>query len=305
MTTAHATDPVCSSSALEPSVLTIVRGRERDLGGFSVRRLLPAPKHRLVGPFIFFDHFGPTELVPGQGMDVRPHPHIGLATVTYLFEGEILHRDSLGSEQTIRPGDVNWMTAGRGIVHSERTSQELRRRGSRMHGLQLWVALPKAHEETEPAFHHHPGSTLPEVSKPGVRLRVLAGDAYGKRSPVRAFSPLFYVDAALEAGSELALPVEFEERAAYVTLGSVCAGAERIEPGQMIVFRPGALAVLRADTRARVVLLGGAPLDGTRHIYWNLVSSSLERIERAKRDWKERRFPKVPGDETEFIPLPD
>jgi redox-sensitive bicupin YhaK (pirin superfamily) len=238
-------------------------------------------------------------------MDVRPHPHIGLATVTYLFEGGIVHRDSLGSHQRIRPGEINWMTAGCGIAHSERTGPELRRTGSRMNGLQLWVALPLAHEEADPEFHHHPADALPVLEREGARIRVLAGSAYGRTSPVRTFSPLFYVDVAMPAGCELPLPREHEERAAYVVEGAVGCGAERAEPGRMLVFVPGADVRLRTGTDSRIVLVGGAPIDGKRHIWWNFVSTSKERIERAKRDWKDGRFPRVPGDEVEFVPLPE
>jgi len=297
-------DPVCKKSH-SPSVHEIIiEGKNRDLGGFSVRRVLPSPHRKLVGPFIFFDHMGPAQLEPGQGIDVRPHPHINLATVTYLFEGEIVHRDSLGSHQIIRPGEVNWMTAGRGIVHSERTGPDLRAAGSNLNGIQLWVALPKAFEEAEPEFHHHPISSIPELKMDGVTLRVLAGFAYGIHSPVRTYSPLFYVDATIPEGGELELPEEHEERAAYVAEGMVLSGAEAIAPPRMLVFTRGSQAILRAKTPARVLLLGGAPLDGVRHIWWNFVSSSLERMEQAKSDWKEGRFPKVPGDELEFIPLP-
>jgi redox-sensitive bicupin YhaK (pirin superfamily) len=284
---------------------TIIDGRPRDIGGFDVARLLPSVARRLVGPFIFFDHMGPAEFAPSHGMDVRPHPHIGLATVTYLFEGEILHRDSLGSHQPIRPGDINWMTAGRGIVHSERTGPELRSTGSRINGLQLWIALPTTLEETEPEFHHHPAHTLPALELGGAQLRVLAGTAYGQTSPVHTFSPLFYIDAVLPDGCELAVPNEYEERAAYVVQGAITCGADRAERGRMLVFTPGRDVVLRAAADARIVLIGGAPLDGKRHIFWNFVSSSTERIERAKQDWKDGRFAKVPGDELEFIPLPE
>jgi redox-sensitive bicupin YhaK (pirin superfamily) len=300
-----AEEPGCRECESTPLVETIIEGRARDLGGLVVRRVLPSAARRWVGPFVFFDHMGPVEFAPGTGLDVRPHPHVNLATVTYLFEGEIVHRDSLGSHQPIRPGEINWMTAGRGIVHSERTARERRTGGQRLHGIQLWVALPRAHEETDPAFHHHPAAALPELQQRGARIRVLAGAAYGAESPVRTFSPLFYADAALAAGSELALPGEHEERAAYVAEGAVSCGPERAGVGRMLVFAPGSRAVLRADSAARVLLLGGAPLDGPRHIWWNFVSSSEERIERAKQDWREGRFPKVPGDDAEFIPLPE
>jgi redox-sensitive bicupin YhaK (pirin superfamily) len=300
-------DPMCSRSAAAQGIATVIDGRPRDLGGFTVGRVLPVEARRHVGPFVFFDHIGPADLAPGHGLDVRPHPHIGLATVTYLFDGEIVHRDSLRSRQPIRPGDVNWMTAGRGIVHSERTARELRRTGSRLHGLQLWVGLPLTHEETEPEFHHHPATTLPSLEIAGARIRVLAGSAFGKRSPIKTFSPLFYADVSLPAGRELPVPSEHEERAAYVVDGTIACGSERAERGRMLVFAPGAPGAdlaLHAITDARVALLGGAPLDGERHIWWNFVSSSKHRIEQAKEDWKEGRFPKVPGDEAEFIPLP-
>ena len=289
--------------SIDPSPVTIIEGRTRDLGGFSVGRVLPSAARKLVGPFIFFDHMGPAAFEPGQGIDVRPHPHINLATVTYLFEGEIVHRDSLGSLQAIRPGAINWMTAGRGIVHSERTGPELRKVGSRLHGLQLWVALPRAKEEADPDFRHYPAAALPELRKGGARVRVLAGTAYGAASPVQTLSPLFYVEAMIPAGSKLPLPEEHLERAAYVVEGEISCGEARIEPRRMAVFNPGSM-LLRAESPARVALIGGAPLDGERHIWWNFVSSSRERIERAKRDWKDGRFVPVPG-ETEFIPLPE
>ena len=298
-------DPVCTRGGPHRAVEMIIEPRTRDLGGFSVRRILPSIERQMVGSFIFFDHLGPADFPPGHGIDVRPHPHIGLSTVTYLFAGELVHRDSLGFEQAIRPGAINWMTAGRGIVHSERTGAETRKGASRIHGIQLWVALPKAHEETAPAFHHHAGDTLPVVEERGVRLRVLLGSAYGACSPLSTFSPLFYVDAALPAGGELRLPAEHAERALYVVEGEVACGGDRFAASRMVVFAPGGDAVLRAERSARLVLLGGAPLDGPRHVWWNLVSSSRERIERAKRDWQEGRFPKVPGDDKEFIPLPE
>jgi len=298
-------EPVSIRCDSTPAVEMIIEARPRRIDSFSVGRVLPAATRRLVGPFIFFDHFGPDQLAPGQAMDVRPHPHINLATVTYLFEGEVTHRDSLGSYQVIRPGAINWMTAGRGIVHSERTPPQLRTTGSRLHGIQLWVALPKEHEETKPDFHHHPAETLPQRQEAEVRLRVLAGSAYGATSPVPTFSPLFLVDASLPAGSVLPVPPEHRERSAYVIEGAVVCGAERIEAQRMIVFAPGATPLLRAGPASRLVLLGGAPIDGPRHIWWNFVSSSKERIEQAKRDWTEGRFQKVPGDEKEFIPLPE
>jgi redox-sensitive bicupin YhaK (pirin superfamily) len=304
MSTTGAVEPGGSSHAPSPVGVTI-DARLRDLGGFVVRRTLPAAARRMVGPFIFFDHFGPVAFPPGQGMTVRPHPHIGLATVTYLFEGEIIHRDSLGSHQAIRPGDINWMTAGRGIAHSERTHPDRVAKGSELHGLQLWVALPRALEESEPSFRHHAASTMPEREVQGVELRVLAGNAYGLSSPVQCLSPLFYVDAVMPAGSELALPNEHAERAVYVVGGAIQCASERIEVGRMLIAANGASIVVRAEVPTRIVLVGGAPLDGERHIDWNFVSSSKERLMQARRDWQEGRFPKVPGDEVEFIPLPD
>ncbi len=299
-------EPTCSEHLEQStSVELVIEGRPRDLGGFSVRRVLPAVARRLVGPFIFFDEMGPATFAPGTGIDVRPHPHVNLATVTYLFEGEITHRDSLGSHISILPGAINWMTAGSGIVHSERTGPEQRSRGGRLHGIQLWVALPREHEEVPPEFFHHPAETIPRVELSGVVVRVLAGSAYGVTSPVRTYSPLFYVDAKLPKGSQLALPEEYDERAAYLVEGDVRAGSEHAQDPRLLVFAKGKKAVIVADSDSRVLLLGGASLDGERHIFWNFVSSSKERIERAKHDWREGLFPKVPGDEAEFIPLPD
>jgi redox-sensitive bicupin YhaK (pirin superfamily) len=300
----EAPPPATRDCVTTPCVELIVEPKVRDLGGFSVRRVLPALRRRMLGPFVFFDHMGPHVFLPGEGMDVRPHPHIGLATVTYLFEGEIDHRDSLGSHRAVRPGAINWMTAGRGIVHSERTAMPVRQTGQRIHGIQLWVALPLAHEEREPEFFHHPSETIPRVTLPGAVLRVLAGSAYGQTSPVKTFSPLFYVDAHLDAGAELELPADYPERGAYLASGAITCGRETVHEPKLLVFRAGQSAVLRATSDARLVLLGGEPLEGPRHIWWNLVSSSQERIERAKQDWAERRFPLVPGDEEEFIPLP-
>lgn len=287
-----------------PDVELIIDARKRDLGGFSVGRVLPAIARRTVGPFIFFDHMGPVDFAPGAGIDVRPHPHINLATVTYLFSGEVLHRDSLGSEQVIRPGAVNWMNAGRGIVHSERTPAQLRASGYHLHGLQLWVALPTAHEESDPSFTHYAKSELPEANIDGATVRVLAGDAYGLVSPVKTYSRLLYVDVSLPAGVGIAVPQE-RERAMYVVDGEVTCGDEAASGGRMLVFAANAQPQVRAKTDTRLVFIGGDPLDGVRHIYWNFVSSSLERLESAKSDWRERRFPLVPGDEHEFIPLPD
>jgi len=282
----------------------IVVPKTRDLGdGFEVRRVLPAVEQRTVGPFVFFDQMGPTRLAPGSGLDVRPHPHIGLATITYLFEGEILHRDSLGTVQPIRPGEVNWMTAGRGIVHSERSPPELRPEGPRLFGIQAWIGLPQADEEAEPGFAHHGAEALPMLEGEGVRLRLIAGTYAGRRSPVAVFSPIVYADAALDAGARLEVPLEHEERAVYIAAGRVELDGATHEAGRLLVFAPRDAVVLRAAATARLLVVGGAPLDAPRRLWWNFVSSRPERIEQAKADWREGRFPPVPG-ETEFIPLP-
>jgi hypothetical protein len=296
-------EPVCPSPPTGPEVVLLPRAH--DIGGFEVRRALPARERQMVGPFIFFDQMGPGEFLAGRGLDVRPHPHIGLATVTYLFEGEILHRDSLGSRQPIVPGDVNWMTAGRGIAHSERTDQDSRNHANRLFGIQSWVALPQTAEESAPAFVHHPASTLPIVEDCGVRLRLIAGAGWGLSSPVATFSPLFYADAVLAPGAALPLPGEYDERGAYVVQGEIDVGSDRFEPGRMLVFRAGDRLALRAGPQgARILLLGGAAMDGPRHLFWNFVSSSRERIEQAKADWTGGRFGKVAGDDAEYIPLP-
>jgi len=295
-------EPRCALE--EGAVEMLVLSRARDLGGFEVRRVLPAPERPRVGPFVFFDQMGPARFEPGRGLDVRPHPHIGLATVTWLFEGEILHRDSVGSVQPIRPGAVNWMTAGRGIVHSERTPERLRAGGPVLHGLQAWLALPREAEETEPGFSHHPAETLPRIERDGARLTLLAGTAYGERSPVETASPTLYLAGDLDAGASLPLPDEHAERGVYVAEGEVEVGGKTVGPGSLAVLRAGAAATVEARAASRVALLGGAPLEGERHLWWNFVSSSRERIERAKADWREGRFPAVP-EETELIPLPE
>ena len=293
-------EPVCTEN--QGTIALVIEGKTRDLGGFEVRRVLPSAKRRLVGPFIFFDEMGPADFAPGQGIDVRPHPHIGLATVTYLFEGEIMHRDSLGFVQPIRPGAVNWMTAGRGIVHSERTDPERKAKGARLHGIQAWVALPRDHEETAPGFTHHPADTLPVIEQEGVTLHLIAGSAYGATAPVTVLSEMFYLEAKLAAGATLALP-DHAERAIYVVEGQLEVAGESFGPGQMVVFEPGPVRIA-AGAASRVMLLGGAPIEGQRHIWWNFVSTSPERIEQAKADWKAGRFEAVPG-ETDFIPLPE
>jgi redox-sensitive bicupin YhaK (pirin superfamily) len=299
-----ANEPVCNE-ATGNAIELLVEARPRDIGGFAVRRTLPSMRRRLVGPFLFFDHMGPADFPPGSGLDVRPHPHIELATVTYLFDGEIDHRDSIGSFQTIRPGDVNWMLAGRGVVHSERSSPGSRARGMRIHGIQSWVALPLEHELSEPRFEHHSATTVPQVVLPGVTLSVIAGDAYGARSPVGVLSPTIYVHAQMEAGAVLAVDDTHEERGVYVVEGAVGCEATSVQAGTMAVLRPGATVKLTAREASRVMIVGGARLAGDRYIDWNFVSSSKERIEQARRDWKERRFPKVPGDEIEYVPLPE
>jgi redox-sensitive bicupin YhaK (pirin superfamily) len=278
----------------------------RDLGdGFVVRRALPAKARRMVGPFIFFDQMGPTLLRPGIGLDVRPHPHIGLATLTYLLQGEILHRDSLGTVQAIRPGAVNWMVAGRGIVHSERTPPEARAGGSALFGLQCWIALPLESEEAAPSFAHHGAHELPELRADGVSLRLIVGTLGGARSPVATFSGMVYAEAQLAEGARLPVTPEHEERGAYVLSGAVALGSAVVPAGEMLVFREGTVPVLRAEGGpARLMLLGGAPVEGQRHLWWNFVASSTERLEQAKADWRAGRFPAVPG-ETEFIPLPE
>ncbi len=298
-------EPECDSMNADDGIQMLIQPRMRDLGGFSVSRILPAIGRKTVGPFIFFDHMPPREFQPGEGMDVRPHPHIALATVTYLFEGEFVHRDSLGSEEIVRPGDINWMTAGRGIVHSERTDPRQRLAGGRSHGIQLWVALPREHEETEPAFHHHDKNELPHVSGKGFSARVLIGEAFGKKSPVRIFSPMFYIDVEAQAGSVVDVPLNYEERALYLLSGAVRYGQQTFDHPQMIIFKKDCSICLHIEKDSRFVMLGGAPLDGPRYIWWNFISSSKDRIEQAKRDWKEGRFAKIPTDADDFIPLPE
>lgn len=285
------------------AVELVIQPRDRDLGGFSVRRVLPSAGRRMVGPWVFFDHMGPAGFAAGQGINVRPHPHINLATVTYLFEGEILHRDSLGSLQVIRPGDINLMVAGSGIVHSERERPEVTAVDHRLHGLQLWLALPEADEESEPAFHHYPGADIPAVAVDGVPIRVMMGSAYGVTSPVRVFAETLYVEAHLQAGQAIVLP-EAEERAVYVAQGSLEAQGTPIPEHSMAVFARAEGVILEATAEARIAIVGGESL-GRRYIEWNFVSSRKTRIEKAKQDWKAGRFPKVPGDEDEFIPLPE
>ncbi|KVL14213.1 pirin [Burkholderia ubonensis] len=286
------------------SIQALLKPHVRDIGNLQVRRTLPALAARLVGPFIFFDHMGPATLPPGTGLDVRPHPHIGLATVTYLFDGAILHRDSLGSLQEIVPGDVNWMTAGRGIVHSERTPDALRERGHTVHGIQTWVALPLAHETDAPSFEHHEAAALPKLNDDGVSLTVIAGDAFGLRSPVTTFSRTLYVAAEFADGGRLVLDASHEERAIYLVDGDLAIDGTPLDPAQMAVLAPGATVTLTSGAGARAMLLGGDRLEGERFIDWNFVASSRDAIERAKEAWTRQEMGKVPG-ETEWIPLPE
>ncbi len=293
-----------NDSALE----IVVVPRTRDLGdNFEVRRALPTTQKRMVGPFVFLDQAGPHGFTAGHGLDVRPHPHIGLATVTYLFDGEIEHRDSIGSIQTIQPGAVNWMTAGSGIVHSERTGAAMRKNSSSLYGLQCWVALPKKHEETDPSFEHIAADALPTLEGDGASAIVIAGSFFGKQSPVPTLSDLFYVDVVLEAGARLDVPAEYPEQAMYVVEGKLDLGRDGVfEAGQLLVLKANTAVTLRGAGPAttRVMLLGGEPMDGSRYLSWNFVSSSPDRLEQAKDDWKHQRFAAVPG-ETEFIPMPD
>jgi redox-sensitive bicupin YhaK (pirin superfamily) len=286
------------------SAITLLKPHTKDLGGFEVRRLLPGHPHKMVGPFIFFDHMGPARLAAGAGVDVRPHPHIGLATVTYLFDGALDHRDSLGTVQRIEPGAVNWMTAGHGIVHSERSPAADRPAGPRLHGIQTWVALPQAHERTDPGFSHHPKATIPLITMPGVYMHLIAGTAFGRSAPTPTFSPMFYLAVEMEAGAAFELPLEHEERAVYVVSGNVEIAGAAVPARHLAVVPPSTPERICARSVARVMLVGGAALDGDRHIWWNFVASSRELMDEAAERWKGGGFPSVPG-ETEFIPLPE
>ncbi|MEO1476676.1 MAG: pirin family protein [Pseudomonadota bacterium] len=305
-------DPDCPEANCPDSIETIIVPRTRDLGGFDVRRVLPSAKRRMVGPFVFLDQMGPAEFAAGEGgIDVRPHPHIGLATVTFLHDGEFQHRDSLGTNQMIYPGEVNWMIAGHGIAHSERTSDTTRTEPHKLAGIQTWVALPEAHEDAPPAFEHVEKTALPHIEYDGVDARLILGSAYGEKAPVKTFQPMFYLDMKLTAGARIPLPDDYEERAVYIISGSVGAAGDWFEAGQMLVFRPNDPIALSAGTEgAHLMLLGGEAMDGPRHIWWNFVASSKERIEDAKADWadpdrRKVRFPLPPDDRDEFIPLPD
>jgi redox-sensitive bicupin YhaK (pirin superfamily) len=287
------------------SIESVVVPRTSDIGNFEVRRALPSRERRTVGPFVFLDEMGPAMLAAGTGIDVRPHPHIGLATVTYLYEGAIVHRDGAGNVRTILPGEVNWMTAGRGIVHSERSSAESRAQARPLAGLQSWVALPASHEETDPGFVHYDRGAQAVTEGEGVRAQIIAGSLFGKTSSVGTLSPLFLGDVALDAGARLQLDAEYEERAAYVARGEIEIDGQRFESGRLIVFAPGKPVTLKAGAASRVALLGGEPLDGPRYLWWNFVSSRRDRIEQAREEWMRNRFGQtVPEDTTEFIPAP-
>lgn len=305
-----ALDPDCPIGDAVDAIDTVIVPRARDLGGFEVRRALPAPKRQMVGPFIFFDQMGPAEFVTGQGIDVRAHPHIGLATVTYLYKGRLHHRDSLGTDQWIEPGAVNWMVAGHGITHSERTDGAARAAPMSLLGIQTWVALPKDAEDDPAAFQHAPAADLPLIDGKGKELRLILGTAYGETAPVETASEMFYADALLQPGASLPLPDDHEDRGIYVVHGSITVAGQDFDAGQMMVFRPGDRISLRAGEQgARLMLLGGATLEGPRHIWWNFVASSRERIDAAKEawragDWAHGRFRLPPGDDAEFIPLP-
>ena len=297
-------DTPCKSCNENPcsAIKAVLEPKEKDLDGFTVRRLMPTPEMRSVGPFVFFDHLGPAYFPPGKGIDVRPHPHIGLATITFLFEGEMLHRDSLGMVQPIRPNEINWMTAGRGIVHSERTPPEVRASGHTAHALQLWVALPEEDEETDPAFYHYDAQDLPLLEEEDRSIRVMIGEAFGAKSTVKIYSPTLYVAASIKAGAKISVPDNYEERAVYVISGALTAGEATISQHSMAVFDDTKVIELTAAEDTTLAIIGGTGL-GKRTVWWNLVATRKDLIEKAKQDWQEGRFPKVPG-ETEFIPLP-
>ncbi|KRE17897.1 pirin [Bosea sp. Root381] len=300
-----AEDPILGDARSCEAIEKVIVPRAHDLGGFSVRRALPSIGRKMVGPFIFFDQMGPAEFHLGEGLDVRPHPHIGLSTVTYLFDGEIMHRDSLGTALAIRPGAVNLMTAGRGIVHSERTGLEARASGPKLYGIQAWLALPKSHEEIAPEFKHHAAPDLPRIVEGGKRISLIMGSAYGQTSPVKFPWETLYAEAVLSPGAILPLDPDYDERAIYIVSGKVDIAGDEFGAGQLLIFKPGdRISILGVD-QTRLMIVGGEPMDGPRHIWWNFVSSSKERIEQAKDEWKTGRFDTVPGDETEFIPLPE
>lgn len=304
MTLPHIPDPMPGDVAAADAIEAVIVPRAKDIGGLEVRRALPSAQRQMIGPFIFLDAFGPVVLRAGHGMDVRPHPHIGLATVTWLHDGVVQHRDSLGSDQVIRPGALNWMTAGRGIVHSERTPAKERSMGQTLSGIQSWVALPGPFEDSSPAFEHIPADELPVIEDRGRKVRVVAGSLYGATSPVRTLSELFFAEVSLEAGARLPFPPEHEERGIYILEGSLTIAEQKHEARRLLVLRAGDDMTIASENGARFMLLGGEPMDGPRHIWWNFVSSSRDKIEAAKNDWKHARFDIVPGDETEFVLLP-
>lgn len=305
-----ALEPQCPGAGSLDAIETVIIPRARDIGGFEVRRALPAPRRQMVGPFIFFDQAGPAEFLTGQGIDVRPHPHIGLGTVTYLYEGEFEHRDSLGTHQMIYPGEVNWMVAGKGVTHSERTSAATRRGESRLFGIQTWIALPESHEDTPASFEHHGKQALPQLQGEGKDVRLILGSAWGEKAPATLYSETFYADVQMHPGAKLPLPDDHEDRGIYVTQGSIEIAGESFDAGRMMVFRPGDHITVTAGAQgARLMALGGATLNGPRYIWWNFVASSRDRIEAAKQswaaaDWQNGRFQLPPGDDQEHIPLP-
>jgi redox-sensitive bicupin YhaK (pirin superfamily) len=299
-------DPEAGDRYACDALEAVVVPRSVDLGeGFAVRRALPHTTKRTVGPFVFFDHFGPAEFKSGHGLDVRPHPHIGLSTLTYLYDGEIIHRDNLGVKAAIHPGAVNWMTAGRGIVHSERTAPDHRRDGEPLHGLQFWVGMPSVKEEIEASFAHLDGDELPVVTGEGKTARIVAGTLFGQRSQLATVSETLFADVTLEAGAVMPLDAECEERGIYVVAGEIDISGDTFGPGRLLVFRPTDRITVKATQPSRIAVIGGATLDGPRHVWWNFVSSRKERIEQAKNDWRAGKFAGVPGDEIEFIPLPE
>lgn len=306
-----AIDPGCPDDVGADAIETLIIPRSRDLGGFEVRRALPAPKRQMVGPFIFFDQAGPAELLTGQGVDVRPHPHIGLGTVTYLYRGDFHHRDSTGADQVISPGALNWMIAGRGVTHSERTTAGARRGPNSLFGIQTWLALPDSHEDVDPSFEHHGKQALPVIEDRGVSVRLILGTAYGEVAPAAIFSETFYADVQLEPDSRLPMPDDHEDRGIYVVEGSISVAGQEIEAAQMVVFRPGDRITVSAGSRgARLMILGGATFNGPRYLWWNFVASSQERIEAAKAEWRaerwgQGRFDLPVDDRDEHIPLPD
>lgn len=306
-----ALSPGCPDETGVDAIETLIIPRARDIGGFEVMRALPAPRRRMVGPFVFFDQAGPAEFLTGQGIDIRPHPHIGLGTVTYLYQGDFHHRDSIGSDQIIHPGALNWMVAGKGVTHSERTSEQGRSGPHSLFGIQTWIALPEDHENMEPVFEHHGKDALPEIESEGIKARLILGTAYGETAPATMFSETFYLDVVLEPGARMPLPDDHEDRGIYVTQGSVLVAGQEYEAGRMMVFRPGDRITVAAGAKgARIMALGGATLNGPRYIWWNFVASSREKIDAAKEEWRQARWGKglfdLPiDDQDEFVPLPD